>query len=169
MVSAVRFCPSAPPFSFISFGLRASSAHPLTFQISPCDNRVTILLGLVWPYRGNGRNHHGAERVAAGLGCDRPQPEALHERPQPFVLHLVRRGPAARRLQAIRVRQSHPPVHRPEASRLRAGNDQACRTGRADQTRDGCTTGGDSMRRSRWPTTSSMSAPRTSTPRGSLP
>ena len=38
-----------------------------------------------------------------------------------FRLHLVGRGPASRRLQAIRLRQGHPAVHRPPQARLRAG------------------------------------------------
>ena len=57
------------------------------------------------------------------------------QRPQPLLLHLVRRRPAARRLQAVRIRQGHPAVHRAAPPRLRAGADQGRRARRAGEAR----------------------------------
>lgn len=47
--------------------------------------------------------------------------------PQPRGVHLVRRRPAARGLQAVRVRPRHPAADRAAAAGLRARTDQRCR------------------------------------------
>ena len=57
--------------------------------------------------------------------------------PQSLLLHLVRRRSAARRLQAVRIRQGHPAVHRAAPAGLRAGSHQARRAGRTGQAREG--------------------------------
>ncbi len=59
-----------------------------------------------------------------------------HERSQPVLLHLVRGRSPPRRLQAIRIWQGDPAVHRPAAARLRAGEDQGRRAGRAGYPRE---------------------------------
>jgi hypothetical protein len=63
----------------------------------------------------------GLARVAPWIGdLEAATDNLVASQVTPLLLHLVRRRPAARRLQAVRVRQGHPAVHRAAPPRLRA-------------------------------------------------
>jgi hypothetical protein len=83
---------------------------------------------------GAGRRCRSSVAGPTCPACNIPLPDCISPsappRPQPLFLHLVRRRSPARRLQAIRVRQGHPALHRPAPPRLRAGSHQARRAGR---------------------------------------
>jgi len=65
-----------------------------------------------------------------GVAPPHPAHPPLNEPPSPLVLHLVRRRPAAWRLQAKRVRPRHPALHGAAPAGLRAGSHQVRRAGR---------------------------------------
>jgi hypothetical protein len=72
-----------------------------------------------------------ARRRTVRTPADRlPPQEPPNESNLPVRLHLVRCRPAARRLQAVRIRQGDPAVHRAAATGLRAGAHQGRRAGR---------------------------------------
>lgn len=60
---------------------------------------------------------------------EKEQIDNPHEPAIPISLHLGRRRPLARRLQAVRLRQGDPAVHCAAPPRLRAGSDQTGRAG----------------------------------------